>query len=258
MSDTNNDSNIGEATLSKGSISKKIHDLGQAEGRGSSSRPGLFVTMVEASKANVLGEDDVGDVWARYCAAVAKAQGKLGYTPMPSEAQQVSKLRVAIRLGKLPQIQYPQQLMQTVADQWNDLKNSNEGKPVGGSCFDCMVKVAREQLNRPDQLFSADEVRAIIVPDQKPIPEEADRLDTIVTAIEALLTDKKKQGKMSDLSREALENASAEIMTRIRELGGTSKMQAAAKKQAEKDAARQANLVMFQQRKAGPALQAAE
>lgn len=250
------DDNIG--TLDKASISKRINALGTAEGKGANSRPGLFLTVVEAARHKIIGTDDVPDVWTRYQQALEKARGAVGYVAMPSEAQQVSKLRAGVRLGELTHVNGVDVVNRTSVI-WNALREANEGKPVGGSAFDALVKVARAQVNdQPDSPLSDDQIQGALLPNIKEDPSEADRLDGVLQVIEDILKDKKKLGEVSAESKETLTEAGSFVMTRIRELGGTSRMKKKAAKAEAQAAKMQSNLVAWNRDVVGPARDALE
>lgn len=229
--------NIEQATLDKKTVLKRAGVLGRAEGQGSNSRPGLFITTVEAAKARAVTKDDVPTIWTAYMHGLAEKTG-VGYVPMSSEKQQVSKLAVAVRVGELPQID-PMELMNRVVDAQKKLKAAHKDGKLDMSPFDGLVAVSRAQVAMPDTLLSPEQIEALLMKPASELPIEADRLEKILKAIEKVCDDKDEP--VSAESREVLIEAGSGIMKRIVELGGSTAMQREeAKQQAKIDKARTA------------------
>lgn len=224
-----NDDNVGTG-LDKAKINRQITELGNAEGRGSNSRPGLALVVAEAARHKVLGVDDAEGVWTRFAQASSKSQG-IGYVPLSSEAQQVSKLRAVIRMGELVHVDAVEVLNRATVV-LGKMRAANEGKPVMPQ-FDAYVSIARAQVtSQPDAPLTDEQIEAICTPKEKDIPEEADRLEKIMEAMAKAAEAKKDP--LSQESVDVLQEGASAIMTRIRELGGSTKMRKAAAKLAAK------------------------
>lgn len=253
MSDTENtsqdnapspDDNIG--TADKGSFTRRITMLAQAEAKGGAARPGLFAAVVEAAMNKLVTDQDTPVIWERYTSTVNKLKGKAANIAMPSEKQQISKLNAGVRLGQLVHVNGVAVVNATI-EAWDEMRAANDGKPPGGvSCFDALVKIARVQVNdQPDAELDLEQIKAALAPRSKEDPTEPDRLEKILDLIEKTVEDKQNLG-MTDESRELLLDVGSQIMTRIKDLGGSTKMRKAAEKAEAKAAAAQANLVVFQ------------
>jgi hypothetical protein len=220
VDNTQQDTNIETAALDKKQVLKRAGILGKAEGQGSNSRPGLFIATVEAAKARVVTKDDVAPIWTAFMHGLREKQG-VGYVPLPSEKQQVSKLAVAVRVGELPQID-PMELMNRVVDAQRKLREAHKDGKLDMSPFDGLVAVSRAQVSMPDTLLTKDQVEALLMKPVADLPIEADRLERILKAIEKVCDDTEEP--VSKESREVLIESGAGIMTRIRELGGSTAM----------------------------------
>lgn len=239
------ETNIEDGALTKRSFFARAESLGTAEGRGDNSRPGLFVLACEAACQRVIEEKDAEEIFDRYSKKVAMGQG-IGWKAQSSAKQQTSKLRTAIKLGLLPQVN-GLEVCNTVLSCQKEQRAANEGKN-DYSPFDGLVKVARHQINHPDQQVRKEVVEGLLIKPAKDEPEEADRLEKVMKQCEALA--EKKDEPVSAESAEALRNAASEIMTRIRELGGSTSMRKQAAKAAAEETAALALVDAAQQRRA--------
>lgn len=241
---TSQGDNIEDGALSKRSFQARVAQLGKAEGLGDNSRPGLFLITCEAScggnasavhrKRIVESPDEAEDIFERYSKQVAMAQG-VGWKPQASAKQQVSKLRTAIKLGLLTHVDGMLLCNKVIAAQ----KAQKLAKDaLDYSSFDGLVKVARFQLQTPDQILDDDVIGGLLVKPAGDVPEEADRLEKIVKQMEKLID--AKDDPVSEESAEALTEAAGGLMTRIRELGGSTAMRKAAAKSQEAAAKAQA------------------
>lgn len=230
MTDTsqgNPGDNIDEGALTKRAFMARVTALGKAEGLGDNSRPGLFLATVEAAAKRVIGADDVEDVFDKYSKQVAMTQG-VGWKPQASAKQQVSKLRVGVRLGELTHVNGLEVCNKVVAYQ-REQRLKNDGK-LDYSPFDGLVKVAREQVKLPDAMLPDEVIGALLMKPGADIPAEADRVEAIVKAIEKLID--AKEEPVTAETKDALAEAAAPLMTRIKELGGSTSMR---KQQAKLD-----------------------
>jgi hypothetical protein len=228
--------NIEEGGLTKRKLMGTVQTLGKAEGMGENARPYLFTQLVEASHGpgRVIGLEDIPHVFDVYSKAVAASMG-IGFKPQSSAKQQESKLRVAVKLGELIHVNGPEIMNRTIELQKKQRKDfgKNDFSP-----FDGLVRVARAQLKSDASPLTDEQLEALLTKDVKDAPEEADRLEKIVKAITSLID--AKENPVSEGSREALTEAAAPIMTRIRELGGSTAMRKAAEKaERDRDAAEQ-------------------
>lgn len=236
MSDPDN-SNMPEATLDKKGVLQRSRVFGTAEGKGGNSRPTLGMFIVEATRQGVVNAeapkgqpDDVGEIWGAFAKSCAAAQG-IGYVPLSSEKQQVSKLRAFARLGALPQVNGVT-IINRAAELHMEMRRENEGKPAGLSPFDGLLEVARTQCAMPDIPLNDEQMKAVM---SKPEPEdkcEADRLDKVADSMEKMRTD----DKVSEETKTLLDEAIKPVLARIEELGGTTGQQKEAARQAAKDA----------------------
>lgn len=234
MTDTSsgNDANIEPGALSKRSFMARIKTLGKAEGLGDNSRPGLFVLAVEAAANRVIdlnkksdGTDVVDEMFASYSQEVATAQG-VGWKPQASAKQQTSKLRVAVKLGLLPQVK-AMEVVNTIIGCQRDQRAANEGKNDYPP-FDGLVKVARHQVQYPDQQLSKEVIEGLLI---KPATQDLDEADKLEKVMKACITcADRKEDPVSQESMEVLHDAASTIMTRIRELGGSTSMRKQAAK----------------------------
>lgn len=224
-------SNQEETKLDKATILKRANALGGAEGAGSNSRPGLFITVVEGAKERAIKSDDVPGVFTAFMTGMKKRQG-VGYVPMSSEKQQVSKLNCAVKLGELVQVD-GMEVVNRVVDAQRKLREASETGKLDMSPFDGLVTVARAQVTAsPDTILTPEQIEGLLTKGVSDIPEEADRLEKIMKAAEKLMND--KDNAVSAESAEALGEVSSTLMTRIRELGGSTAMRKEAQKQESK------------------------
>lgn len=235
---TTTQGNIEEASLDKKQVLKRAGVLGRAEGQGSNSRPGLFIATVEAAKARVIVKDDVTTIWTAFMHGLREKQG-VGYVPLTSEKQQVSKLAVAVRVGELPQID-PMELMNRIVDAQRKLREAHKEGKLDMSPFDGLVAVSRAQVSMPDTLLEPEQIEALLMKPVSDLPMEADRLEQILKRIEKVCDDKEEP--VSQESREVLIEAGSGIMTRIKELGGSTSMRKEEEKQQAKIDKARANL----------------
>jgi len=222
---TSEGENIGSAKLTKRQFDNKVDQFGAIEGRGDNARPALFVLTCDASKAGVVEEKDAEDIFARYSMKVAEAQ-KIGWKPQASAKQQTSKLRVAIKLGKLVHVDGTE-LCNRIQKAQERQRAANEGKN-DFSPFDGLVKVGRAQLRTPDAALDDDVIDGLLIKAAGDSPEEADRLEKIMKACTSLAD--AKEDPVTPETVDVLQEVASTIMTRIKELGGSTSM----RKQAEK------------------------
>ena len=220
--------NIEEKGMSVRSVNAQIDKLGKLEGQGDNARPVLFVLAVEASKAGAKKPDDAEDMFDRYSKAVAATQN-VGWKPQASAKQQTSKLRVALKLGQLVHVNGVELCNKIIAAQ-REQRAAQEGKNDYPP-YDGLVKVARAQLKTPDTMLPDEVIGGLLVKPAGDVPEEADRLEKIVKSIENLMGS--KEDPISEESSDALTEAAGCIMTRIKELGGSTAMRKQAAKLAE-------------------------
>lgn len=235
---TSQGDNIEDGALTKRSFHARVANLGKAEGLGDNSRPGLFLVTCEAACKRVIEPDDAEDIFDRYSKQVAVTQG-VGWKPQASAKQQVSKLRVAIKLGLLAHVN-GMELCNKVVRAQKDQRLANEGANDYPP-FDGLVKVARFQLSDPDKIVADDVIGGLLIKPAGDLPEEADRLEKIVKQMETLIS--AKDNPISPESVEALTEAAGPLMTRIRELGGSTSMRRQADKAREAAAKAQAEAV---------------
>lgn len=255
MTDTSPGSeNIEPGTLTKRSFLARVSSLGKSEGQGDNSRPGLFMIVAEAAANRVVdltkkpdGSDVVDEIFARYSQEVANAQG-VGWKAQASAKQQTSKLRVAVKLGLLPQVRAMEVINHvTVAQREQRATNdgANDYPP-----YDGLVKVARFQCQYPDKQLDKATIEGLLIKPAKADLEEADKLEKVMKTAMSLAD--KKDDPVSPESIEALGEAASTIMTRIRELGGSTAMRKQAAK-AEQAASQAVALVDLSRERAAKA-----
>lgn len=242
--------NIEEAGLTKRKVMGTVQTLGAAEGKGENARPFLFVTVVEAARHRVVGldkdangRDDASIIFERYSKAMAESLA-IGWVPMPSAKQQESKLRTAVKLGQLTHVNGVEICNRTV-DAQKRQRQINEGKN-DFSPFDGLVKVARAQISSPDTPLTDEQIDVLLTKQAGDTPEEADRIEKVMKQVTALSD--AKENPVSPESKEALIEAAAVLMKRIRELGGSSSMRKQAEKIEAKQQAAKQNLAMLVER----------
>lgn len=210
--------NIDDGKLTLAKLKARARQLGQAEGKGSNSRPGLFLTIVEGAMQRAVTKDDVPGLYDEYAKASAAACG-IGYQQHPSRPAQISKMVVAVRLGELPSIN-GMALMNKVIDVQKAQKSANDGK-LDFPPLDGMTKVARCQINdQPNTMLADDVIRGLLIRPATETPEEADRLDRVKKAVDGLRDATKEP--VSQESKDLLNRLSGELHGRIVALGGTS------------------------------------
>jgi|GEM_PF-6273430 len=159
------------STMTKSAFGRTVTALGEREGMGSNSRPGLFVHFVEGAKHGIITGDDVIDYYSRYAKAVAAKQN-IGYMPQSSEKQQVSKFKQAVNLGALVHVNGVDIVNRAIEIQKHQ-RAANEGKlfmsPLDGLCA-----VARAQCAFPDASLSDEQIDLVMRPKEGDEKTEAD------------------------------------------------------------------------------------
>lgn len=230
-----NTGNIEQAEMSKAAFGRMVTTLGEREGMGSNSRPGLFVHFTEGSAKGYLDEDDVETFYGRYCKAIAAKQN-IGYAPQSSVKQQVSKFKAAVKLGKLVHVN-GQEVINIALEVQKEQRAANEGK-LPMSPLDGLVNVARAQLSFPDQPLTREQIDRVMRPTEKDDPSEADRLDKIAGAMEKIRTD----DDATEDTKTVLDAVITPILDRIKALGGTTAQRAAKQREQDKLAKQRAGL----------------
>ncbi len=225
---TSEGNNIDEGKLTSKQVYARIRELGKLEGKGSNSRPGLFLTMLQGAKAGVFSKDDVAPGFEDYARSVATSQG-IGYAPQASEKQQKAKFGVAVRLGQLPHVD-GMKLIEKVIGFQKEQRAANDGL-LDFSPLDGYVKVARYQIKHSPSIMLADDViKGLLIKPAPELAEEADILDRHRKAME-LTHNSTKEGKAVGVeSQKVLLNAMGLLQAQIDALGGTTADRAAAAK----------------------------
>lgn len=224
--------------MSRRKIMGQALSLGRTEGLGSNSRPGLFILVCEGAQQRIIGRDDIPELVGTFSKGLAEKQG-IGYAPMTSEAQQVSKLKTAVYLGELTHLgkEGGLDVAQRTA-RLHKAARTAEKPSLFLSPFDALVNIARVQVNlQPAQPLTDEQINVLIRKPAKDLAEEADRLDKVASAIEKLRTDEKEP--ISEESKEVLDDMIQPILDRIKALGGTT----AQKREAERDAKKSKKVV---------------
>lgn len=236
MSDIENtSSNIEQSEMSKAAFGRMVTTLGEREGMGTNSRPGLFVHFVEGAAKNYLTEDDVETFYGRYCKAIAAKQN-IGYAPQSSVKQQVSKFKAAVKLGGLVHVN-GQEVINIALEVQKEQRGANEGK-LPMSPLDGLVNVARAQLSFPDTPLTREQIDRVMRPTEKDDPTEADRLDKVAAAMEKIRTD----DDATEDTKTVLDAVITPILDRIKALGGTTQQRAAKQREQEKLAKQRSGL----------------
>lgn len=187
---------------------KDLKKFGKAYGAGMNSRPAMALKATQAAQ-QIAGVDDkkAKDFYTIFQTAAANAKG-LEYKREASFGVQVSKLKNFLQLGAMPQVDGVEVLDMTV-DIIEELSKMNES-PLKGSAYDNMVKVAREQLKRPEEPLSEEEVRGLLTPDHS----EKSSLDKLIDSY-------KRVRKLTEtIDVEPLLEAQAKMGEAIQALGG--------------------------------------
>ena len=250
MSDTNtntntnpNATNIEDSAMTKAAFGRMVTTLGEREGMGSNSRPGLFIHFVEGAKHGIITGDDVPEYYGRYAKAVAAKQN-IGYAPQSSEKQQVSKFRQAVNIGQLVHVDGLDVIHRAV-DVQKAQRAANEGK-LPMPPLDGLVAVARAQCAFPDSPLTDEQIDLVMRPKDTEEKTEADRLDAIATAMDKLV--ERKEDPISDESAAVLETCIGALMERVKALGGTTAQKKAAAKEQAKIAKTKADLAQLMAR----------
>jgi hypothetical protein len=230
-----NTGNIEQAEMSKAAFGRMVTTLGEREGMGTNSRPGLFVHFVEGAAKGYITEDDVETYYGRYCRAVAAKQN-IGYQPQSSIKQQVSKFKAAVKLGGLIHVN-GQEVVNVAIDVQKEQRGANEGK-LPMSPLDGLVNVARAQLSFPDTPLTREQIDRVMRPTEKDDPTEADRLDKVASAMEKIRTD----DDATEDTKTVLDAVITPILDRIKALGGTTAQREAASREQAKLAKQRAGL----------------
>jgi hypothetical protein len=216
--------------ISRSKLMRQVAALGKSEGVGSNSRPGTFLLVCEGAQQRIIGRDDIPEIVQVFSKNLAEKMG-IGYVPITSEAQQVSKLKTAVYLGELTHVGAEGGLAvaQRTARLHKEARTA-EKPSLFLSPFDALVNVARAQVNaQPDSPLSDEQINALIRKPEKEIAEEADRLGKIADAVEKLRADEKDP--VSEESLTMLDDIIQPLVKRIAELGGTT----AQKREAERE-----------------------
>lgn len=235
---TDNTTNIEDGAMTKAAFGRMVTTLGEREGMGSNSRPGLFVHFVEGAKHGVLTADDVTDYYAKYAKAVAAKQN-IGYAPQSSEKQQVSKFKQAVNLGALVHVNGIE-VIQRAIDIQKVQRAANKGK-LPMSPLDGLCAVARAQCAFPDSALTDEQIDLVMRPKEGDEKTEADRLDAVASAMDKLI--ERKEDPISEESAAILEVCIRSIMEQVKALGGTTAQKKASTKEAAKIAKAKAELV---------------
>jgi hypothetical protein len=230
-----NTGNIEQGEMSKAAFGRMVTTLGEREGMGTNSRPGLFVHFVEGAAKGYIAEDDVETYYGRYCKAVAAKQN-IGYQPQSSIKQQVSKFKAAVKLGGLIHVN-GQEVINVAIDVQKEQRGANEGK-LPMSPLDGLVNVARAQLSFPDTPLTREQIDRVMRPTEKDDPTEADRLDKVASAMEKIRTD----DDATEDTKTVLDAVITPILDRIKALGGTTAQREAASREQAKLAKQRAGL----------------
>lgn len=224
--------NIDEGKLTDKQVIARARTLGQQEGKGDNSRPGIFLITVEGAEKRAITKDHVATIFDEYSRASAAARG-VGCKRQDSEKQQLAKLGVAVRLGELPHVS-GMKLMEKVVAFQKEQRISQDGK-MDYSPFDGMVLVGRYQISKsPGAILDDDVIRGLLIKPAKDMPEEADILERHMKALNGAADAKKEGSAVSDPSRDTLRQAAKLLALRIEELGGsTADRKARAKAEAE-------------------------
>lgn len=233
--ETETTSNIEQAEMSKAAFGRMISTLGEREGMGTNSRPGLFVHFVEGTQKGYMVEDDVEAHYGKYCRAVAAKQN-IGYSPQSSIKQQVSKFKAAVKLGNLVHVNGVA-VINTAIEVQKEQRAANDGK-LPMSPLDGLVNVARAQLSFPDAPLTREQIDRVMRPTEKDDPTEADRLDKVATLMEKIRTD----DDATEDTKTVLDAVITPILDRIKALGGTTAQREAASREQAKLAKQRAGL----------------
>lgn len=235
METENTGTNIEQGEMNKAAFARTITTLGEREGMGSNSRPGLFVHFVEGARKGFVSEDDVEAFYGRYCKAIAAKQN-IGYQPQSSVKQQVSKFKAAVKLGGLVHVN-GQEIVNAAVEVQREQRAANDGK-LPMSPLDGLVNVARAQLSFPDTPLTREQIDRVMRPTEKDDPTEADRLDKIAAGMEKIRED----DEATEDTKAVLDAVIVPILDRIKALGGTTAQRAQAAREQAKLAKQRAGL----------------
>jgi hypothetical protein len=192
-----------------------LRALGTQSAKGESSRPMAAMMICQGAYGGTVHEDDAKDLYGAYVTAAAKVASSNPFVTSAgkdsehkSATQQVSKLKVFIRLGMLPSIEGPD-LMDRTAKMIKNISADPDARTY--SAYDGMLIVARKQLEDPNNALTEEQIAALVT---KGDPAEKDTLEKLCTAYKSLL----KLDK--DLSLPGTAAAVQDIADQIQDLGG--------------------------------------
>ena len=206
--------NTTNQSMTKDSILKRMQGLGRDFGKGMNSRPAMAALAVEAGNRGFAGPKDADEYYGSFAKGIAAEKG-IEWKATASHEVQVSKTRQFIKLGALKDVDGVK-IFNRASDVITRLGNNPEN-PMKLSAYDAMVKVAREQVARPDQEYSSDEIETMLSKQ----PEEKDEIEKVIDLYKRMssLSDKlHKDNSKLDLTN--LQDAILSVAEQIRTMDG--------------------------------------
>lgn len=157
--------------------------LGEQEGLGAAARPDYALIVAEAASQGLVSTDNkdaVKAVYHRYTAAVAKAKRRVQTGEQSSQAQQLSKWRTIINIGARAGHNGHNYNADKLLRDAMRIRDEHKDK-IGGSTFDCMVKVANKQMDgsNKSKQFDDDAILFILARDAAKERDELARAKAI-------------------------------------------------------------------------------
>jgi DNA-binding Lrp family transcriptional regulator len=199
------------------SLKDDLRALGAQSAKGEGSRPMVALIVCQGAYEGTVrnDDDDIKELYGAYVSAAAKVAAANPFVTSAgkniehkSATQQVSKLKVFIRLGLLPGVEGPD-LMKQTAKMIKNISADPDARTY--SAYDGMLIVARKQLEDPNNALTEEQIAALVTKDD---PAEKDTLEKLCTAYKSLL----KLDK--DLSLPGTAAAVQDIADQIKDLGG--------------------------------------
>lgn len=151
---------IPNTGFTRESLDKQMEKFGLDIGRGLNARPAMFMACAEAATKINVGPDDASDLYTKAQKKIAASKG-IEYVAEGSQKQQVSKLRVALKLGNLPKID-PMQVLYDTTDVIATCEALGSENPLKQSAYDTLVSVGRKQLEQPEVQLTKEQINSFI------------------------------------------------------------------------------------------------
>jgi len=198
----------------------KCNELGKRKGGGNAAELEWFEDMVERATRSEITPDDAQEGYNAWRSGVDASQGfKAKVQKKSTKEKAVSETKVMIAWGSLPNAS-ANRVFGTVQ------RVVNSTASLRGEMAEHLLKVARQQIKKPDAPFTEAEIKQLLTMD----PEKAEKVE-----VEELAVERKRLQKIGEkyTFSNHLRSAINSISERIDQLGGTKAEKAAAAKAAK-------------------------